>query len=547
MEDLLTNKLSIYLIKDSYSDHNSILKNFDKLSKEEIKVSKEIIGTLYFGDSRLFEPSWIHNFFGSSFENNKKQKTQDEDRKLKLFNASSKAILLIEHQNRIFAIPFGYGWNLLNHGVWEERFGLKIVLNTVDPNNLRRIDKKNMYSVPKDTSEQLSREGVAADFGIDIEQDLIQSITGKSKEEIFGKIITGKDALSVSVKVNIGGIKKFLESCYQKFLSNDYKKDFGWIDQIAEVKDPKIIENLNKELINKIKNNNFDKVWMAVPELIDWADVSGFSYKNENDKNNIKADIFLADFISNLPDLKKTDLTLDTFNQHIYCFAASSDELKHQWKAFNCLYCEIQDNMKKKTNLLVNGKWYEVENNFAKQVNDDYQQLRDIPVLVPLPAYKYKNENEYNKETAKNDTNFCCMDKKLISYGGGYSKIEFCDLFTKDKKLIHVKHYGNSAVLSHLFSQGVVSGELLLADKDFRDKVNEKLPNGYKINNPNDKPNPSDFQIIFGIISSSSKKLEIPFFSKVSLRNAKRRLETYGYKVSLQKISVEETEKAKKT
>lgn len=55
-----------------------------------------------------------------------------------------------------------------------------------------------------------------------------------------------------------------------------------------------------------------------------------------------------------------------------------------------------------------------------------------------------------------------------------------------------------------------------------------------------------DFQIIFGIISSSSKELEIPFFSKVSLRNAKRRLETYGCKVSLQKISAEEKEKTKK-
>ena len=422
---------------------------------------------------------------------------------------------------------------------------MKITLNTVDPNNLRRIDKKNMSSVPKDTSEQLSREGVAADFGIDIEQDLIQSITGKTKEEGFGKTITGKDSLSLSVKVDLSNIQEFLKQAYKKYESDEYKKDFGWIDQISEVKDPKIIENLNKGLVDNIKNNNFDKVWMAVPELVDWADVSGFSYKN--DKDDLKADILLADFISNLPDSEKTNLTLDAFNRRVYCFGASSDELKHQWKAFNCLYCEIQDDKEKKTHLLSNGKWYEVENDFAKQVNDGYKQLRDSAALISLPTYKCKNENEYNKETAKNNTDFCCMDRELISHGGGYSKIEFCDLYTKDKKIIHVKHYGGSAVLSHLFSQGVVSGELLLADKDFRDKVNEKLPNGYKINNPNDKPNPSDFQIIFGIISSSSKELEIPFFSKVSLRNAKRRLETYGYKVSLQKISAEETEKAKKT
>jgi len=41
-------------------------------------------------------------------------------------------------------------------------------------------------------------------------------------------------------------------------------------------------------------------------------------------------------------------------------------------------------------------------------------------------------------------------------------------LITKDKEIVHVKHYGGSAVLSYLFSHGVVSGELFIADEDFR-------------------------------------------------------------------------------
>src|SRR3989338_8681941 len=521
MNDIPTNKLSIYLIKNSYSDHKSILKNFDKLTKEEIKDGTETIGTLYFGDSHLFEPSWIKDFFGSSFENNKEQNTQDENRKLKLFNASSKAVLLIEHQNKIFAIPFGYGWNLLNHGVWEERFGLKTTLNAVDANNLRRIDKKNMSSIPKDTSEQLSREGIAADFGIDIEQDLIQSITGKSKDETFGRSITGKDALSVSVKVDLAGIKEFLESCHQKYLSDDYKKDFGWIDQIAEVKDPTLTETLNAKLIENIKNNQVEKTWMAVPELVDWADVSGFSYKNSTRDTSRQDDICLPDFLGSLSE---------------------NDQIKHQWSSYNCLYCETNGDSNEKTYLLSNGKWYEVEKDFSKQVDTDYQELRNQTSSLALPAYQHKNENDYKEKIAQNDNQFCCMDRKNISHGGGYSKIEFCDLLTKDKKLIHVKHYGGSSVLSHLFSQGVVSGELFIADKDFRKKVNEKLSSSHKISNTENRPNASDYEVIFAIISSSEKDLEIPFFSKVSLRNAKRRLETYGYKVALQKIKAKKEE-----
>lgn len=528
-----TNKLSVYLIKEEYSEHKNILKKFDTLQSKNVNG----VGVLYFGESHTFKPSWIEKFFGSALGDDIE----------KLFNASSKAILLTKvkiatNKERVFAIPFGYGWTFLNYGVWEERFGLKITLNTVDPNNLRRIDKKNMSSVPKDTSEQLSREGVAADFGIDLEQDLIQSITGKTKEEGFGKTITGKDSLSLSVKIDLSNIQEFLKQAYKKYESDEYKKDFGWIDQISEVKDPKIIENLNKGLIDSIKNNNFDKVWMAVPELVDWADVAGFSYKNN--KDDLKADIILAEFISNLPDSEKNNLSLDVFNKRIYCFGASSDELKYQWKAFNCLYCEIQDDTKKKTYLLSNGKWYEVENNFSKQIDTNYQALRGQKTSFTLPIYQHKNEGDYNAKIAESDNQFCCMDgpKNVIPHGGGYSKIEFCDLLTKDKKIIHVKHYGGSSVLSHLFSQGVVSGELFIADKDFRQKVNEKLSDSHKIDNAESRPNASDYEVIFAIISSSDKDLEIPFFSKVSLRNAKRRLETYGYKVALQKIKVAKQE-----
>lgn len=532
-QEISTNKLSVYLIKEEYSEHKDILKKFDTLQSKTIDNA----GILYFGESYTFKPSWIEKFFGTSLGDDIK----------KLFNASSKAILLTSvivatDKKRIFAIPFGYGWTFLNHGTWEERFGLKITLNTVDSNNLRRIDKKNMSSVPKDTSEQLSKEGVVADFGIDIEQDLIQSITGKTKEGNFGKTITGKDSLSLSVRVDLSNIQEFLKQCYKKFESDKYKDDFGWIDQISEIKNPKAIENLNNEMIKSIKNNRFDKIWIAVPELVDWSDISGFAYKNN--KDDLKDDILLFEFIEHLQESEKNNLDLNVFNRKIYCFGASSDELKYQWKAYNCLYCEIQDEEKKKTYLLSNGKWYEVENDFAKQVNTGYQQLRDNNTSTKLPSYKHKNENEYNESVAKNDNNFFCMDKKIISHGGGYSKIEFCDLFSKDKKIIHVKQYGGSAVLSHLFSQGVVSGELLLADSDFRKKVNDKLPNGQKISNPDSKPDSSDFEVIFAIISSSSKQLEIPFFSKVSLRNAKRRLETYGYKVSLQKIGTEEQSKS---
>ncbi len=135
----------------------------------------------------------------------------------------------------------------------------------------------------------------------------------------------------------------------------------------------------------------------------------------------------------------------------------------------------------------------------------------------------------------------CLMDNKNIPYGGGYSKIEFCDLFSKSKEIIHVKIYGGSSVLSHLFNQGLVSGELYKSEKIFRDKVNKELEDDFKLSDTKNI-NSNDYKIIYAIISHVRKELNIPFFSKVGLKNAKRRLETIGYNVFLIKIKADKNE-----
>ena len=117
--------------------------------------------------------------FGGSFDNSSK------NNKLNIFTASSKAVLLASVEDRLFVLAFGYGRALLNPGICEERFGLKVALNVVDSENVRSIDKQNMSVTPKFSKEQITKDGTFADFGIDIEQDLIQGITGKSKKREF--------------------------------------------------------------------------------------------------------------------------------------------------------------------------------------------------------------------------------------------------------------------------------------------------------------------------------------------------------------------------
>lgn len=134
------------------------------------------------------------------------------------------------------------------------------------------------------------------------------------------------------------------------------------------------------------------------------------------------------------------------------------------------------------------------------------------------------------------------MDKKLVPVGGIYDKVEFCDAYT-DRILLHVKHYGSSSVLGHLFNQGLVSGELLRTHDTFVTLVNEKLSASHQLALPNAVPRDvSDYSVVFAIISQSQKPgLHMPFFAKVVLKSVCSRLRELGFgAVMLAKISCDE-------
>ena len=165
----------------------------------------------------------------------------------------------------------------------------------------------------------------------------------------------------------------------------------------------------------------------------------------------------------------------------------------------------------------------------------------ESPDERPLPEYNDASETAYNLRIAQEHPEiFTLMDRQLISRGGGHNKIEFCDLLSRSNDLIHVKRYGGSSVLSHLFAQGKVSAELFLMDPEFRTQLNRILPEIHRLNNVNDRPVPDRYRVVFAVVSDSSEELTLPFFSRLNLRQAIRTLQAYGYKVGITKVSVNE-------
>lgn len=518
MIEVKTNKITVYLLKEGKTIENALR---DKDNYTRISFNDYDNKEFYYGPSYSYQPKWIAKFFNSELDN------------INLFNQSSKAVFFtkieINGTERIFVIPFAYGYSMIDKISCVEDFGLKLVLNVVDRNSIRKIGKRTLSSEPKNTIEQLSKIGKISDFGIDIEQDLVEEITGKPKvslETEFGKsLVTGKMAFTISTKVNIENIDDFLSKFHEYYIKEDYRDDFAFIDQVKKIRDNTF---LNEKLIKKIKDNSIldTKVWMAIPEIIEWEEIAGFSFTGKND--NLFSDITYEAYKDSLTDEQVENITIDFLkNKIITAFKNTDDNEYKHWSAFYCLYCEVEE--QEHRYILTNGEWYEIAKDFVDDIEQNYSNVLNNSTSISLiNAEKNEKENEYNKRLANSLNNAILMDRKNIRYGGGASAIEFCDVYDKNnKRFIHIKNYYSSSALSHLFAQGKVSGQLFLNDEKFREAVKQK-ENSLPFN-PNDKPNSTDYSIIFGIISEAEEDLNLPFFSKVNLKNEKKLLEAFGF------------------
>lgn len=514
-----TNKLTIYLIKDEIAD-------FDEVAKDGSESFDVDVGTFYMLPSKIRPPGWVVEFFGAALP----------DLDLRVSSARGLFITRAEHngKQRIFAITFGAGRFLLEDGVIEERFGLRVTLNSVMENSLRSIDKVSLGATSKHSREQISQAGGADSFGIDIEQDLISAATGKSRVERFGKVVSGKDSLAVSAKFDVSNIGELLNTCLEQYSSTDYQKDFGWIDHIKDIRDKHQTENLDDELLARINRAELEKIWLVPPEIIDWADVKGFRHVRRK-RAELEPDLTLLDLLA---AINKEPLTIDHLkNSKIHLVSAKTDEVASSWRAYQCIYAEVE--LDGRFFILNSGKWYAVNKDFTEIIKRDFDSTSVATLNFIEYTTAHANENGYNKALSVSIPNACCMDAKTVLHGGGKSSIEFCDVLTAENQLIHVKRYSGSGQLSHLFAQGVTSAEIFAGDESFRTKLNDKLPVGHKIADPATRPDTTKFEIVYGIISKSAKDLDIPFFSKVTLKNAKSRLIGLGYKVSINKIQAD--------
>jgi uncharacterized protein (TIGR04141 family) len=511
--------LNIFLMKEEVPKLEDALKASRGLELFDLTTVVGSRALLYIKRPRAHGPDWAR-FFDGAVDPGAFGRV-----------SSAAALLVVQIEEHIFGLPFGQGRYLLDLDQVEERFGLKVCLNSIDERAIRSIDKRSFDAMLTQSRVQTSKAAPIADFGLDIEQDLLRAATGTPVDTGLGERMSGLDSLNVSARTSLSDLTALLPKYMRAFRSTKYRAKYRWVDQIAEIRAEADIDRLNAKLIAAFEDRAKTHLWMALPEVVDWTRVQGFRHSHRRGAP-LHYDAHLEEWIADA--VKDSDVSIELLlRKRVYASDANGLDVV-DWPVYKCLYCEIEEGQS--TYLLSAGKWYLVKRDLVEHVNESFRTISRR--ATPLPHYAHESEAAYNVDVAeRSPQEFSCHDRKLITVPGSGSPIEICDLYSKQRELIHVKRYGASSVLSHHFAQALISAEALSLDRAARDAFAGQLKPQFRFDPL--KFQAADHTVVLAVVSDQQGDLTLPFFSRLNLRHTERRLRAMGFRVAIAKIQVE--------
>jgi len=457
------------------------------------------------------------------------------DLKSVLFSASASAVLVLEASERVFAVTWGQGRHLLESDNFVQDFGLKVVLNTVAPDQLKSVDAKTIDETTVHTRRDLSRDSNFAAFGLDPIQDLLRAVTGTPQDQSLARRLTGSDSLGIHTREQVPDLVKLAGRLLEAYEDEAYKENFDFIDFLRPERSNARKLELDEALVEALQGREIDDVHLAAPETLDWLDIDGFQYRTRVDSDRLDADPRISAYLD-LHDGSEISLE-DLKSDHLVAVRASDGGVANSWPIYKSLVYQVE--LAESLYVLSAGEWFRIDKDYRSRVEADVERLTKATDLPD--ADLGTDEDAYNKKAA-DALGALCLDKHLI-YDGGPDKMEVCDILTKEGRFIHVKMRGSSSTLSHLFTQGTNSAERLMqVDDDFRQKARamvNKVDPAFTEVIPQERPkSAADHEITFAVITRSKREtpLTLPFFSVISLRAAAQRLIAYGFPVTIAAI-----------
>lgn len=441
--------------------------------------------------------------------------------------------------------------HLLRDNVIERDFGVRAAINLTlvgadDPltaeSRVRSIDFKQVAGVTTRTRRQTSRDIALDNFELDRSRDILRKITTHPiDKEAWGIRVTGGDSFTAGLDINFDGIADFCARLDAIATDTTFQQRYPWINQLRAIRDKTMLANLHEQIVGALLDTEMVTAFeLSPPEIVDWDRVSQFQFHYDRRAKVRRPTFELHHYLAGLN--ADDELTYEKLrNRNVFAIDSDGYDV-HKWSVWRCLTGTLE----------LDGHTYVIDDGEIFQVSKDLLAELDltidsIPVAnLALPSCMSGTvEGVYNEETANAHPDLILLDKKFVKPGPNESQIEVCDLFSKQRHLVHVKRDFSSSTLSHLFNQGLVVAESLVKQAYMRDRVAELLANAGSPEHQGlisiDAFHTTEFEIVYAIIGRwNAKNLQqlLPFFSKLTLRHVVNSLRSMGYRVSY--IAVEQ-------
>jgi uncharacterized protein (TIGR04141 family) len=520
--------ISVYLLRrDIISAKDALRDDPGQFASHRVKGLGED-AVLYVRHTPPIPPKWAE-FFDDALEP-----------PLKLARPGFAAVLFVKASSRRFALAFGSGgrW-LLRLDSYERNFGLRVAVNSVDPDQIRSVQSRTFIDTALQVRRQVAEASNIVGLEMDVQRDLLTNLEGSVRRDALGKRLAGADAARLTHAMEAREVKAVCSQLLRTSKADTYKSHYGWIDWIAEVTDPDEMAEFEEEALGLLFDLELERFDVYPPEMVSEDIVDFGTSRNttvmEPTRKLLERTIRRID----APD----PTALGEALRHLYISARNEEgEAVKRWSWWECLYYEHRT--AEQAAVLDRGAWFRVRGEEARAVNDFAAALTPSGLALP-DAGRAEIEKNYNLRVASERSDLMLLDSKLIQPITGESRIEICDLFSEAGHLIHVKRRkGGSSGLSHLFGQAFVSSELLLREQAFATQMRSLL--GVWANRVSEPPKAASHPVVLAVVLASESTGEgaraLPFFSKVFMRQNVQTLQTMGFTVHYDEIPAQLTQ-----
>lgn len=399
---------------------------------------------------------------------------------VKLSNSSPGAVLLIQDAGDvIWALTWGTGFHFLDSEQIDFGFGSGIVARSALPSEVKSLTKTVLDHRARVDRSSMPNGSTIRDLGVDGYGEVVSRIEAKaviSDLAVGDKVIQLRAADSLNVPLaksaaNLLADLKVLDELSEQSVLPGLES----LEQLValKTKDSRV-PALDDKLVDALRSASTNRLGVSWPhERLDtYGPVLSVKVNGLGDR---KRRVFeqapdISDVIEWLADVPR-EAVLDRLKTVKIELHSEADPQGHtlvstpvplrRWLAF-----EVEEDGQRFC--LHDGNWYRMDDQYLARIDARVTEILAEPASLTLPPWGDEYEEAYNKHAAEVLSGYC-LDRKLIttplhSRGG----IEPCDVFVAPGTLIHVKRGRQSADLSHLLAQGLVSTDALARDENAR-------------------------------------------------------------------------------